>query len=403
MKRAIQVVSVILFVSLLAQVAIGQGAAAPAGERGARRGGARGAGMAGFDFSAFAGFGGGPVDPNQWWNIRNIGTFRYQDSKKLPLISVKGNKFVDPEGKTVLFKGISISDPDKIEYQGHWNKAHFEQVKAMGAKLVRIPVHPIAWRQHTPEKYVELLDQAVQWCTELDMYVIIDWHSIGNLVTELFQDPMYETTRKETFEFWRIISRRYAGNNTVAFYELFNEPTIYREQLGRAPWSQWKEMIEEMIHIIRGYDKETIPLVAGFDWAYDLTPLRREPINEPNIGYVTHCYINKRNDPHWESKWEEDFGFAADTYPVVATEFSIGGGGGMMSFGRRGGTAQQQDPKEGYDYRIIKYLEGKGISWLTWVFDPEWGPAMLRNWDYELSEGGEATKKALAGELQKTE
>ncbi len=34
-----------------------------------------------------------------------------------------------------------------------------------------------------------------------------------------------------------------------------------------------------MIHLIRSFDTETIPLVAGFDWAYDLTPLREEPIN----------------------------------------------------------------------------------------------------------------------------
>ena len=99
----------------------------------------------------------------------------------LPLIKVNGNKFVNPEGKTLLFRGLSISDPDKIERQGHWNKSHFEKVKETGAMIVRIPVHPVAWRERTPEKYLELLDQAVEWCTDLGMYVIIDWHTIGNL------------------------------------------------------------------------------------------------------------------------------------------------------------------------------------------------------------------------------
>ena len=60
---------------------------------------------------------------------------------------------------------------------------------------MRIPVHPVAWRGRTPAKYLQLLDQAVQWCTDLHMYVIIDWHSIGNLKMELFQDPMYDTTQ----------------------------------------------------------------------------------------------------------------------------------------------------------------------------------------------------------------
>ena len=77
--------------------------------------------------------------------------------------------------------------------------------------IVRIPVHPVAWRERTPEKYLELLDEAVDWCTDLGMYVIIDWHSIGNLWMELFQDPMYNTTKIETYEFWRTIARNFAG------------------------------------------------------------------------------------------------------------------------------------------------------------------------------------------------
>ena len=85
--------------------------------------------------------------------------------------------------------------------QGHWSKDHFVKVKEMGAKLVRIPVHPVAWRERTPAEYIKLLDQAVGWCTELEMYVILDWHTIGNLETEVFQDPMYETTKTGNLQF----------------------------------------------------------------------------------------------------------------------------------------------------------------------------------------------------------
>ena len=325
---------------------------------------------------------------HQWWRDRPLGRpFRDPAAKKLPRVSVKGNKFVDPNGKTILFRGLSISDPDKIEHQGHWNKQHFEKVKEMGTMLVRIPVHPVAWRERTPAEYLKLLDQAVQWCTELGMYVIIDWHTIGNLKMELFQDPMYNTTQKETFEFWRTIAQHFSGHNTVAFYELFNEPTLYRGQLGRMSWSEWKKLNEDMIALIRAYDKETIPLVAGLDWAYDLTPLLIEPLEAEGIGYVTHPYANKRPQP-WEPKWEEDFGFAASRYPIVATEFGLS----MPK-----GTAV----KEGdYGKAIITYLEGKGISWLGWVFDPEWGPNLLQSWDtYELTGGGEFFQQALHGKI----
>jgi aryl-phospho-beta-D-glucosidase BglC (GH1 family) len=306
-------------------------------------------------------------------------------AKVLPLIKVVGNKFVNAYGDTILFRGLSISDPDKVERQGHWNKDHFEKVKEMGAMVVRIPVHPVAWRERTPERYLELLDQAVEWCTDLGMYVIIDWHSIGNLGMELFQNPMYNTSKAETYQFWRTIAQHFSGNNTVAFYEIFNEPTIYRGQLGSLPWSEWKKINENIIGLIRAFDKETIPLVAGLDWAYDLSPLRDDPVNAEGIGYVTHPYSFKRSQP-WEPKWEENFGFAAGQYPVVATEFGM-----EESAGNTGDTD--------YGNRIIKYLEGKGISWMCWVYDPEWGPRLLKSWKYDLTGGGEFFKTALHGEL----
>jgi endoglucanase len=307
-------------------------------------------------------------------------------AKALPLIRVEGNRFINSGGDTILFRGVSISDPDKIERQGHWNRTHFEKVKEMGSMIVRIPVHPVAWRERTPERYLILLDQAVGWCTDLGMYVIIDWHSIGNLGMELFQNPMYNTSRQETYQFWRTIAQHFAGNNTVAFYEIFNEPTIFRGQLGSLPWSEWKQINENIILLIRAFDNETIPLVAGLDWAYDLSPLRDDPVNAGRIGYVTHPYANKRKQP-WEPKWEEDFGFAADKYPVVATEFGLGGFPG-------------QGIDTDYGNRIIKYLESRGISWMCWVFDPEWGPRLLNSWDYDLTEGGKFFKKALHGELE---
>ena len=319
-----------------------------------------------------------------WWNEPPAGQSKKSSkAKQLPLIHVYKNKFVNEKGDTILFRGLSISDPDKIERQGHWSKHHFEQVKEMGTMLVRIPVHPVAWRERTPAKYLQLLDSAVDWCTDLGMYIDIDWHSIGNLKMELFQDPMYNTTQKETYEFWQTIAKHFSGNNTVAFYELFNEPTTYRDQLGNISWSEWKKMMEDIILLIRAYDTETIPLVAGFDWAYDLTPLREEPINAENIGYVTHPYPFKRQEP-WQPKWDEDFGFAASDYPIIATE---------IGFGLRNG--ESIGPNH-YGYQVTKYLEGRGISWTAWVFDPEWWPSMFKSWNsYELTPEGEFFKEAM--------
>ena len=302
-------------------------------------------------------------------------------TRKLPLVRVVGAHFINANGDTILFRGLSIADPDKIEHQGHWNKHLFEKVQEMGTALVRIPVHPLAWRNRGSEEYLKLLDQAVDWCAELGMYVIIDWHSIGNLEMELFQNPEYNTTKRETYEFWRVISRHFVGNTTVAFYEIFNEPTVDFGKLGTMSWAQWKTINENVIRLIRSYDKEKVPLVAGLDWAYDLSPLRNEPIDAEGIGYVTHPYSIKRRPPY-EGKWEEDFGFAAGQYPVVATEFGFG---------------PSKFPGDNYDYAnaIVGYLEKNKISWVCWCFDPEWGPRLLKSWDFDLTGSGEFFKQAM--------
>jgi uncharacterized membrane protein len=53
-----------------------------------------------------------------------------------------------------------------------------------------------------------------------------------------------------------------------------------------------------------------------------------------------------------------------------------------------------------YGKRIITYLEGKGISWTAWVFDPEWYPKMFESWDtYKLTECGEFFKQAMQSKL----
>src|SRR5690606_11025971 len=243
---------------------------------------------------------------------------------KLIRVSVKGNDFVTEDGKTIVFRGLNTSDPDKLENEGHWNKAYFEEMKKWGANIVRFPVHPTAWVKRGKENYLKLLDDGIQWAGELGMYVIIDWHSIGNLRTEMYQADMYDTTKKQTFDFWRTIGKKYGDNTTVAFYELFNEPTTYNKELGTITWDYWKELNTEMITIVRANGGKGIPLVAGFNWAYDLTPVKDSPLDVEGIAYVSHPYPQKREKP-WEKQWENDWGFVTEKYPLILTEIDFSG------------------------------------------------------------------------------
>jgi hypothetical protein len=306
-----------------------------------------------------------PGDPSEWWNVPYPRPFESSGSTpKLDFLRVVGNRFVDEEGNPVVLQGVSISDPDKLLKNGRWSRRH----------------HPVAWRERGKDAYFELLDQAVNWAEELGLYLMIDWHSIGNVQTGLFQHPMYDTTKQETLEFWRSVAFRYRNIPTVAFYEIFNEPTVFNGTLGGATWEKWKEFNEEVIGVIFAHDRKVIPLVAGFDWAYDLKPVGEAPIEIEGIGYVSHPYPQKVLPP-FEEKWERDFGFVADRYPVFVTEFGYMGGD-------EPGAHVPVIAGDDYGKSITEYMEKKGISWVAWCFDPDWGPHLISDWEYTPTGSG---------------
>lgn len=305
----------------------------------------------------------------------------------LSRISVQGNEFVNEQGETIVLRGLNTSDPDHLATQRHWDRAYFEEMKNWGANVVRFPVHPTRWARRGPEEYLELLDRGIQWAGELGLYVIIDWHSIGNLRTQLFQSPIYETTPKQTFEFWRTIAQRYGDNPTVAFYELFNEPTTYNHQLGTCSWEQWKAIMEEIIIIIRANGGAGIPLVAGFNWAYDLTPLREAPIDAEGIAYVSHPYPQKRPKP-WPDQWTADWGFVKEKYPLILTEIGFAGE-------EERGAHIPVISDESYGDAITAYCDSRNISYVVWVFDPRWAPALFSDWEYTPTRHGRYFKSHL--------
>jgi hypothetical protein len=316
-----------------------------------------------------------------------------QSVTPLPLVRVQGNRFVTADNKPIVFNGLDASDPDKLERDGHWNKEYFEAAKSWGANIVRFPVHPEAWRRQGKESYLKLLDKGVQWAAELGLYVIIDWHSIGNLRSELFQSPMYETTKRETLEFWRTMAVHFKSNTTVALFELFNEPTVMSGALGSCSWAQWKEMVEEMITVIRANGSAAVPFVAGFNWAYDLTPVKTNPIAAAGIAYVSHPYPMKREKP-WPAKWTEDWGFAAKKYPVILTEIGFCGPDEK-------GAHVPVISDESYGDAITAYCAERGISYTVWVFDPQWAPMLIEDWNFTPMRHGRYFKKALLQTRQK--
>ena len=68
-------------------------------------------------------------------------------------VRVEGNKFVDPQGKEIVFRGLCFSDPVKLVRDGQWNERYFAEAAAWGSNVVRFAVHPanlnsMGWEGH---------------------------------------------------------------------------------------------------------------------------------------------------------------------------------------------------------------------------------------------------------------
>lgn len=306
----------------------------------------------------------------------------------LPKIHVEGNKFVDNDGKTVIFRGLCLSDPVKLIGNNHWDEEYFAKAAEWRANVVRIPVHPENINKYGWDNTFKAIDQGIAWAKKYGMYVIIDWHSIGNLKDAKFFKPMYKTNLSETKKFWKAVAQRYKNEPTVALYELFNEPTITGDvNLGKCSWAEWRNILEGIIDNIRAIDPSAVCLCAGFNWAYDLTPIATEPIRRDNVAYVSHPYPMKREKP-WIEQWEKDFGFVADKYPVVCTEI------GYSLKNERGAHIPVISDDE-YGKTITKYFEKKGISFTAWCFDPHWGPMLISDWNFTPTTQGRFFSKYL--------
>lgn len=278
------------------------------------------------------------------------------------LLTVNGNKIINAKGLAKSLRGLNICYPSLIKQLGYWNEDYFKKLSEWGVELVRVPIDPGSYRALGADGTFLLLDEAIAWAKKYGMYTIIDWHSVGNPISGIFQPEYGEsmrTTPAEMKEFWAAAAARYASEPAAAFYEIFNEPSAMGWLGGSLSWLQWKTLMDEVIDIIYEQNPRAIPVVAGLDWAFDLTSAGASPLRNTGVAYAAHPYPGHAGQP-WESNWESSFGYMADTYPMILTEFGYDPDDIILP------SVYKAD--DDYGRRIIAYAKLKGMSWTAFVF-----------------------------------
>lgn len=174
-------------------------------------------------------------------------------------------------------------------------------------------------------------------------YVILEVHGFSYNLNPPLPDG-------QTATLWGDLARSF-GNETHVMFDLWNEPRA-------SSWDVWKTQAESLIRTIRASGaQDTVVVVGGLDYAYDLSALSAPNNRISGLGpviYATHPYPFKGTPPHVEPDWDRYFGNVASQVPVILGEYGV--------------DEMIMDAQAARDWmaRLHRYIDGKGLSALAW-------------------------------------
>lgn len=184
-------------------------------------------------------------------------------------ITVRGDRFVDDQGREVVLNGINVVSKSKEEqYLFQAGPEFYGRLRDWGINCIRFIV---IWDGLEPapgqydEAYLQEIDKRIQWAADHDLFVVLDmhqdlysvkysdgapaWatldegqpHEAGAVWSDAYMISAAVQTAFDNFwanapapdgiglqdhyaKLWQHLARRYAGNPTVVGYDIMNEP-----------------------------------------------------------------------------------------------------------------------------------------------------------------------------------
>jgi len=250
-------------------------------------------------------------------------------------VAIRGENIVDPGGSPVLLRGINLGNwlvpegymfsfdsatsPRLInqaltelvgpeEARRFWSmyrdvyitREDIRLIKHLGLNSVRVP---FSWRlflaDEEPDLWLEdgfeMLDRLVGWCTEENLWVILDMHcapggQTGENIDDSWGYPfLYESpaAQERTCTLWREIAKRYAEDQTVVGYDLLNEPIApYFDTERLNPLLE--PLYRRIVTAIRLVDPNHLVFLGGAQWNTNFEVFG-PPFDEKTV-YTFHRY-----------------------------------------------------------------------------------------------------------------
>jgi aryl-phospho-beta-D-glucosidase BglC (GH1 family) len=223
-------------------------------------------------------------------------------------LTVRGRKVLAPGGAPVVLRGFNVWSCDPH------TRSDFERMKQLGANHVRIAVFQ-DWEgisdrggpgQPLSDRTIEKLDQFIDWCEELEIWVVFSVASHRHhkgMAGDLYAPAGMHSLRRDEFdEVWRMLIERYKDRWFIGMYDIINEVDQVPPHLTQTSLSTWyKSRIER----IRKVDPLTPVVVSSTGWGnIDEVGdnLRLHGIG--NIVYSFHYYSPRDATDHKEPHFD---------------------------------------------------------------------------------------------------
>ena len=242
------------------------------------------------------------------------------DGTKLFIMGTNLGNWLNPEG--YMFKFSKTNSPRFInemfcqlvgpDFTAEFWKAFKDNyitredvqfIKNTGANTIRLPFH---YKLFTDEDFMGLtanqdgfarVDSVVEWCSEADLYLILDMHDApggqtGDNIDDSYGYPWLfesETSQQLYCDIWRKIAERYKNEPVILGYELFNEPIApyfpNMEELN----GKLEDIYKKGVAAIREVDTNHIILLGGAQWNGNFKPFTDSKFDD-KIMYTCHRY-----------------------------------------------------------------------------------------------------------------
>jgi hypothetical protein len=344
-------------------------------------------------------------------------------------LRIEGNQLVEDGGGKIRLRGFNHSGAEYacIEGNGFFDTEDGQApgtsvLKAMrrwrGANAVRVPLNEQCWlglpaapQAYAGQRYREAVRGFVQRLNVYGFVAILDLHrSAPADGVSKQQEQMPD--RDHSVDFWKSVAEAFPSGAVV--FDLFNEPFPYAETDTDRAWACWRAGgctltsvntgkpyvaagMQELVDAVRGTGSETVLLAGGIHWAESMTRWLKYRPDDPRgqLAASVHLYSFNEYCPD-PACYDRDLAPIAARVPLVAGE--VGPTLTIDSTHVDENCPSSVVRKGGWSGRTLDWLDGHGVSWTAWSWNP-WGDcwSLVKNWGGEPTPvWGESLRRRLA-------